>query len=60
MKVTTGDTVDRSRLAVDSMKWLLSKLHPKQYGDKITAEIGGLGGGAIVYRWESDVKPDAK
>jgi hypothetical protein len=33
LEVTTGDTVDRSRLAVDAMKWLLGKLHPRRYGD---------------------------
>jgi hypothetical protein len=60
IEITTGDTVERSRLAVDGMKWLLSKLHPKQYGDKVTAEIGGIGGGAIVYRWASDSESDKK
>lgn len=34
IKVTTGDTVERSRLSVDSMKWLLSKLAPRKYGDR--------------------------
>lgn len=27
--------VNRDRLRVDSRKWLLAKLHPKKYGDKI-------------------------
>ena len=54
VEITTGDCVERSRLAVDALKWTLSKLHPKQYGDKITAEIGGIGGKPIVYRWEGD------
>ena len=35
VEVTTGDCVDRSRLAVDALKWTLSKLHPKRYGDKM-------------------------
>lgn len=39
VKITTGDTVDRSRLSVDSMKWLLSKLAPKKYGDRLQADV---------------------
>ncbi len=33
--------IQRSRLRVDSRKWLLSKLRPGQYGDKVTAELSG-------------------
>jgi hypothetical protein len=29
------DAVERSRLMVDTRKWLLSKLRPKQYGDRL-------------------------
>jgi hypothetical protein len=36
-EVTEGDMVDRSRLMVDTRKWLLSKMFPKKYGDKIDA-----------------------
>jgi hypothetical protein len=39
VEITTGDTVDRSRLAVDAIKWQLSKMAPKRYGDRI--EIAG-------------------
>lgn len=42
--VEIGDMVDRSRLQVDSRKWLLSKLVPHKYGDKITQEISGPNG----------------
>ena len=34
-----GDT-NRDRLRVDSRKWLLSKLHPKKYGEKIDMTSG--------------------
>ncbi len=34
-EIVTGDAVDRSRLRVDSRKWLLSKLRPGTYGDKL-------------------------
>jgi hypothetical protein len=30
-----GDMVDRARLQIDSRKWLLSKLLPKTYGDRL-------------------------
>lgn len=56
VEVTTGDAVDRSRLAVDALKWTLAKLHPKKYGDKVTQEISGPEGGPIVYGW-GDEKP---
>ncbi len=39
IEITTGDAVDRSRLAVDAMKWRLSKMAPKKYGDRL--EIAG-------------------
>jgi hypothetical protein len=34
-KVIDNAVVNRDRLRVDSRKWLLAKLHPKKYGDKI-------------------------
>ena len=34
-----GEAVQRSRLRIDSRKWLASKLKPKRYGDKIQQEI---------------------
>lgn len=30
-----GEHIQRSRLRVDSRKWLMSKLKPKKYGDKV-------------------------
>jgi hypothetical protein len=41
------DHIARSRLRVDSRKWLLSKLLPKKYGDRMAAEISGPDGGPI-------------
>lgn len=40
-ETTVGDNVERSRLKVDTRKWLLSKLMPKMYGDRLDATIGG-------------------
>jgi hypothetical protein len=49
----TGNTrmntefVARSRLKVDTRKWLMARMAPKRYGDKVTQEISGPDGGAI-------------
>lgn len=39
VETVDGDMVDRSRLEVDSLKWLLSKLAPKRFGEKL--ELSG-------------------
>lgn len=39
--------VNRDRLRVDTRKWILSKLLPKQYGEKTVTEITGKDGGPI-------------
>lgn len=39
--------ISRSKLRVDSRKWLLSKLAAKKYGDRISAELSGPNGGPI-------------
>ena len=33
--------VQRNRLMCDNRKWLLSKLLPRQFGDKVTQELTG-------------------
>jgi hypothetical protein len=39
------ENVQRSRLKVDSLKWILSKLKPERYGDRIA--MGGIPGQPI-------------
>lgn len=46
--VLNGEHVQRSRLRVDTRKWFAARLHPKKYGDKVTQEISGPGGGPVV------------
>jgi hypothetical protein len=41
------DVINRSRLRVDARKWVAAKLKPKKYGDKVTTEHTGPGGGSI-------------
>ena len=44
--------VQQARLRVDTRKWMLSKMLPKRYGDRITQEIVGDGRGALITRIE--------
>ncbi len=37
--VLNGEHVQRSKLRIESRKWLLAKLQPKKYGDKL--QVGG-------------------
>lgn len=46
-------TVDKAsaaivRLEADNKKWLMGKLKPRKYGDKVQTELTGPGGGAIA------------
>ena len=48
LDIADGDgDVQRDRLRVDTRKWVLSKLQPKKYGNKVTAEITGADGGPV-------------
>lgn len=40
-EVVNNNVINRDRLRVDSRKWLLAKLQPKKYGDKISTEHSG-------------------
>lgn len=42
-----SEWISRSRLRVDARKWMLSKMMPKRYGDKITQEVSGIDGAPI-------------
>lgn len=46
--LANGEHIQRSRLRVDSRKWLASKLQAKKYGDKVETTHQGPGGGPIV------------
>lgn len=47
-EAVNSDHINRSRLRVDARKWLMSKLAPKKYGDKITQEVTGANGAPLV------------
>lgn len=43
-----GEAVNRSRLRVDTRKWIAAKLKPKKYGDKVDLAHTGPDGGALI------------
>jgi hypothetical protein len=45
--VLNGEHVQRSRLRVDTRKWVAARLNPKKYGDRLTNEHSGPDGGPI-------------
>ena len=47
-ELTNQDVIARSRLRVDARKWVIAKLAPKKYSDKITQEITGLDGKDLI------------
>jgi hypothetical protein len=46
-EVPDHEHINRSRLRVDTRKWLLSKVLPKVYGDRVVTEHTGPNGGPI-------------
>ena len=46
--ITDHEHIQRSRLRIDTRKWIASKLLPKRYGDKIVQEHTGPDGGPVV------------
>ena len=42
-----AEFVARSRLRVDSRKWLAARMSPKKYGDKVSQEISGPDGAPV-------------
>lgn len=48
-EVANPEVVNRARLRVDTRKWLMSKLAPRKYGDKV--EHTGANGGPVVITW---------
>ena len=42
-----SDVIAHKRVQIDTRKWMLSKMLPKVYGDKVVAEITGKDGAAL-------------
>lgn len=54
----TESDVKRARLLIDTYKWQAAKVIPKIYGDKITQEHIGSGGGPVAFANMSDDQLD--
>ena len=50
--------VQRDKLHVDTLKWYLSKLAPKRYGDRL--DVKAEHGGAISIRWQREDEDDTE
>lgn len=55
-EVVNHEHITRSRLRVDTRKWLMSKLAPKKYGDRMATEITGANGGPIETKTTADAE----
>lgn len=60
-----GENIQRSRLRADTRKWLMSKMKPKKYGDKLDVTSGGdkivpvpILGGITNENTDGDIKED--
>lgn len=53
--VANGEHIQRSRLRIDTRKWIASKLKPKKYGEKVDMTHAGPDGGPIVHRIEREI-----
>lgn len=47
-EITTGDMVEHRKLRISTRQWMLARLLPKKYGDRIQQEITGRDGGPVV------------
>lgn len=56
-RVQNSEFIARSRLKVDARKWVVSKLLPKKYGDRITQEVTGKDGGPVETTTEVVIRP---
>jgi len=45
-----GEAARRSQIRIDARKWILSKLAPKRFGDKVQTEITGANGGPVEFQ----------
>jgi hypothetical protein len=47
-EVVNNGVIQRDRLRVDARKWVLSKMNPKKYGEKLTQELTGANGKDLI------------
>lgn len=54
-----GDHVQRTKLRIETRKWMAGKLRPKKYGEKIDHTVANPDGTPIVFQTIFEKKPDA-
>jgi hypothetical protein len=54
----TPDTATADRVKIDALKWIAARRAPKRYGDRVTSEHVGAGGGPILTRDVSDLSDE--
>ena len=42
-----SERIQRSKLRVDTRKWALARMNPRKFGERVTREITGPGGGPL-------------
>jgi hypothetical protein len=60
-KVVNQEAIQRARLRIDTRKWVLGKMKPKKYGDKVDIDVTGdiaVTVMEIVTREEADADDD--
>jgi hypothetical protein len=58
-EVVNSEHIQRSKLRVDTRKWLMSRLAPKKYGDRMITELTGKDGGPMQFKDVSAMTDDA-
>jgi transposase-like protein len=61
VEVPNNEVLQRSRLRIDTRKWIMSKILPKKYGDKLA--LGGaddLGPVQLTWKSRSTTPPETK
>ncbi|MCK1367639.1 terminase small subunit protein [Bradyrhizobium sp. 62] len=56
IEVENHEVIGRSRLRVDTRKWLMARMAPKKYGERVTNEMVGKDGGPIETRELSETE----
>jgi hypothetical protein len=54
-ETTEIDMVERAKVQIDARKWVLARMNRKKYGDRVTNELVGEGGGAVIHKVEFEI-----
>lgn len=52
------EDVQRAKLRIDTRKWLMSKMAPKRYSDKVDHTLSNPDGSPVVFQTIFETKPD--